>query len=258
MDNPSSLLLDNGDHLAYHHRPGSSPGVLFCPGFNSDMCGNKALALDGWCEERGIQFTRFDYSGHGASSGSLEEGTISRWRDDALAVLDAITEGAQVIVGSSMGGWIMLLAALARPDRIAGLVGIAAAPDFTERMREQRLDAQQLSQLAATGFCDMPNSYDDGEPYRISQSLLDDGRRHLLLSQPIPLSMPVRLIHGQCDADVPWQHSLRIAEQLRGTDVEIQLVKSGDHRMSEPQDLERLLRMVAELRQRIAAECLPL
>ena len=251
MDKPAKLQLDDGSFLAYHHCPGVTPGVLFFPGFNSDMCGNKALALEAWCEAQGIQFTRFDYFGHGASSGSLEEGSIGRWRDDALAVLEAITEGPQLLVGSSMGGWIMLLAALARPERIAGLVGIAAAPDFTERLREQRLDAQQLAQLAAAGFCDMPNCYDDGEPYRISQYLLDESRQHGLLSAEIPLTVPARLIHGQCDEDVPWQHALRIAEQLQGPDVEIQLVKSGDHRMSEPQHLARLLRTVAELRQSI-------
>ena len=251
MDKPRKLQLDNGSSLAYHHRQGATPGVLFFPGFNSNMCGNKALALDAWSEEHGIQFTRFDYSGHGASSGSLEEGSIGRWRDDALTVLHAITEGPQLLVGSSMGGWIMLLAALARPERVVGLVGIAAAPDFTERLREQRLQPQQLTQLAATGFCAMPNRYDDGEPYRISQYLLDESRHHVLLNDEIPLTVPVRLIHGQCDEDVPWQQALRIAEQLQSVDVEIQLVKSGDHRMSEPQDIKRLLHTIGELRQSI-------
>jgi pimeloyl-ACP methyl ester carboxylesterase len=251
LDKPRKLQLDNGSSLAYHHRQGATPGVLFFPGFNSNMCGNKALALDAWSEEHGIQFTRFDYFGHGASSGSLEEGSIGRWRDDALTVLHAITEGPQLLVGSSMGGWIMLLAALARPERVVGLVGIAAAPDFTERLREQRLQPQQLTQLAATGFCDMPNRYDDGEPYRISQYLLDESRQHLLLNDKISLTVPARLIHGQRDEDVPWQHALRIAEQLQSVNVEIQLVKSGDHRMSEPQDIKRLLHTIGELRQSI-------
>jgi pimeloyl-ACP methyl ester carboxylesterase len=245
------MQLDNGSFLAYHHRQGATPGVLFFPGFNSNMCGNKALALDAWSEEQGIQFTRFDYFGHGASSGSLEEGSIGRWREDALTVLHAITEGPQLLVGSSMGGWIMLLAALARPERVVGLVGIAAAPDFTERLREQRLQAQQLAQLAATGFCDMPNRYDDGEPYRISQYLLDESRQHLLLNDKISLTVPARLIHGQRDEDVPWQDALRIAEQLQSVNVEIQLVKSGDHRMSQPQDIKRLLHTIGKLRQSI-------
>jgi len=239
--NPNKFLdLPDGTELAYQHNAGESPGILFCPGFNSDMQGNKAVALDAWCRERGQQFTRFDYFGHGASSGKVEEGGIGRWRDDAVAVLDEITTGPQIVVGSSMGGWIMLLVALARPQRIAALLGIAAAPDFTERMREQGLDKTQLQQLADTGYCDMPNEFDDGQPYRISRRLLEEGADHLLLDREIPVDIPVRLIHGQCDEDVPWQLSMRIAEQLRSSDVELQLVKSGDHRLSEAADLRRL------------------
>ena len=245
----SELTLADGTSLAYNHLPGTDPGILFCPGFNSDMQGNKALALEAWCRERGIQFTRFDYFGHGDSDGSVEEGTIGRWRDDTLAILDTVTSGSQLVVGSSMGGWIMLLAALARPERIAGLVGIAAAPDFTRRLREQRLDEQQRRQLEQTGYCEMPNDYD--EPYRISRRLLQEGDEHLLLENDIALDLPVRLLHGQLDADVPWEHALTIANRLRGDDVEVQLVKSGDHRLSEPTDLQRLINTVAVLHEQL-------
>ncbi len=252
MTYSDSLELPDGTQLAFEHRAGVGPGILFCSGFNSNMQGNKALALEAWCRSRGQQFTRFDYFGHGESSGVLEEGCIGRWRDDALAVLDEVTCGPQLVVGSSMGGWIMLLVALARPERLVGLVGIAAAPDFTERMRAGRLGTGQLRQLAETGYCDMPNSYDDGQSYRISQRLLDEGRDHLLLQRQIPIDVPVRLVHGQRDEDVPWQHSLTIAEKLRSADVEVQLLKSGDHRLSEPDQLQALLVTVEQLLSRVS------
>ena len=238
--------------LAYHHHLGESPGILFCPGFNSDMQGGKALALEAWCRERGVQFTRFDYYGHGESHGKVEQGTIGRWRDDALVILDEVTKGPQILVGSSMGGWIMLLAALARPQRVIGLVGIAAAPDFTRRLREQRQDETQLRQLEETGYCEMPSAY--GDPYRISREMLEEGESHLLLQDDIPIDLPVRLIHGQRDADVPWETSLTIARQLHSEDVEVQLVKVGDHRLSEPRDLLRLLGTVGRLRARLGGE----
>lgn len=247
MDSIQYLELADGSRLAYRHLPGSGPGILFCPGFNSDMQGNKALALDAWCRAQGRQFTRFDYSCHGQSSGRLEEGTIGRWRDDTLAILDRVATGPQLVVGSSMGGWIMLLLALERPQRLVGLVGIAAAPDFTEALANHGLDDTQRQQLADSGYCDLPNCYDDGEPYRISQQLLEEGRQHLLLDREIDIDLPVRLIQGQRDEDVPWQHALRIAARLRSDDVEVQLLKSGDHRLSEPTDLARLLTAVDTL-----------
>lgn len=252
MNSTNYLTRPDGTRIAYQHVPGESPGIMFCAGFNSDMQGAKAQALDAWCRERGRQFTRFDYFGHGQSSGKVEEGCIGRWRDDALVVLDEVATGLQLIVGSSMGGWIMLLAAIARPERMAALVGIAAAPDFTERMWDQRLDARQLQALEDTGYCDMPNDYDDGQPYRISRHLLEEGRDHLLLDSEIPIDVPVRLIHGQCDEDVPWQHSLATAQQLRSTDVELQLVKSGDHRLSGPGDIKRLHDSLERLLQQLS------
>lgn len=243
------LARQDGARLAYHHSPGNTPGILFCPGFNSNMQGGKALALEAWCRGENIQFTRFDYFGHGESEGVFEEGTIGRWRDDTVAILDEITSGPQLIVGSSMGGWIMLLAALSRPNRVAGLVGVAAAPDFTRRMREQRLDEKQQRQLQGTGYCDMPNDYD--EPYRISRQLLEEGDDHLLLDGYIDIDVPVRLIHGQGDEDVPWEISLTIARQLRINDVEVQLVKGGDHRLSGESDLQRLVATVSHLRDQL-------
>ena len=243
------LATQDGTRLAYHHSPGNTPGILFCPGFNSDMQGGKALALESWCREHGVQFTRFDYFGHGESDGVFEQGTIGRWRDDTLAILDEICSGPQLIVGSSMGGWIMLLAALARPGRVAGLVGIAAAPDFTRRLREQRLDDGQRRQLQDSGYCDMPNDYD--QPYRINRQLLQEGDEHLLLNSGIDIDVPVRLIHGQNDEDVPWEISLTIARQLRDSDVEVQLVKNGDHRLSGDSDLQRLVATVSRLRDQL-------
>lgn len=241
------LTLADNTRLAYSHQEGLAPGILFCAGFNSNMQGDKAQCLEAWCAEQGRQYTRFDYSGHGESSGLFEEGTIGQWRDDALAILDRVTAGPQVIVGSSMGGWIMLLVTLLRPERVAGLVGIATAPDFTEALREKGLSQAQLQQLAETGFCNIPNCYDDGQPYRISQHLLDEGREHLLLYGELAIDTPVRLIQGQLDDDVPWQHALEVASRLRSTDVELQLVKSGDHRLSSPADLARMIRTIDTL-----------
>lgn len=246
MERPQFLSLPDGSQLAYRHREGSGPGILFCAGFNSDMQGNKAVALDAWCREQGRQFTRFDYFGHGLSSGAVEDGSIGRWRDDTLAVLDVITSGPQLLVGSSMGGWIMLLVALQRPARLCGLLGLAAAPDFTVRLGNS-LSAQQRQQLDITGYADLPNCYDDGQPYRIGRHMLEEGAAHLVLEREIPLQLPVRLIHGQRDEDVPWQISLTLAERLHSEDVEVQLVKNGDHRLSEPADLQRLVHTLEQL-----------
>ncbi|WNK00055.1 alpha/beta hydrolase [Thalassospiraceae bacterium LMO-JJ14] len=244
---PEILTREDGSMIAYRHTAGKSPGVMFLTGFKSDMQGGKAIALEKFCISRGHAFTRFDYFGHGESSGAFEDGTIGRWADDAVHVLDNVAEGPQILVGSSMGGWIMLLCALERPDRVAGLVGIAAAPDFTRDLIPPALTPDQLSQMDRQGYCDIPNCYDDQEPYRIRKSLLDEGDNHLLLNREIDLDMPVRLIHGIEDADVPWQTALKIMQQIKSADVEIQFVKAGDHRLSEPQDLDRLTRTVATL-----------
>jgi pimeloyl-ACP methyl ester carboxylesterase len=246
MNGAEFLTLSDGSSLAYRHVSGREPGILFCSGFNSNMQGTKALALEQWCRDQGRQFTRFDYFGHGDSSGVLEQGCIGRWRDDGLAILDSVTTGPQLVVGSSMGGWIMLLLAIARPQRVYALVGLAAAPDFTRRL-EASLTGEQRHQLADNGYADLPNCYDDGEPYRIGRHLIEEGAVHLLLGAQIPIDLKVRLIQGQRDEDVPWELALSLAEKLRSTDVEVQLVKEGDHRLSEPEDLRRLLVTVEQL-----------
>jgi pimeloyl-ACP methyl ester carboxylesterase len=188
---------------------------------------------------------RFDYSGHGASGGRFEDGTIGRWTQDALLMIDRLSSGPLLLVGSSMGGWIALLAALARSDRIAGLIGIAAAPDFTETLMWQAMTFEERATLQRDGVLHVPSQY--GEPYPITRALIEDGRDHLLLTGPIALDRPVRLLHGQGDPDVPWETSLRIAERLTGSDVQVILVKDGDHRLSRPQDLELLRRTLDAL-----------
>ena len=204
----SILQRSDGETVAYEHVPGSEPGIMFLSGFNSNMQGDKALFLDAWCRERNRQYTRLDYQGHGQSSGAFEEGTIGRWIEDALAVLDEVTTGPQLLVGSSMGGWVMLQMALARPERVIGLVGIAPAPDFTRALADGGLSPEQMLQLELGGFCDIENCYDDGEPYRISRELLEEGDRHCLLeADSIAIKLPVRLLHGQCDEDVPWERA---------------------------------------------------
>ena len=239
--------LDRGDgvELAWARRGGTDPTVVFLPGFRSDMTGDKATALAAFCAERGQAMLRFDYSGHGVSGGRFEDGTIGRWTDDALAVIDRLTEGPLVLVGSSMGGWIALLAALARPDRVAALIGIAAAPDFTETLMWQAMSFEQRATLMRDGVLPRPSEY--GEPYPITRALIEDGRNRLLLHASIALDCPVRLLHGQDDPDVPWEMALRIAEQLTSQDVQVILVKDGDHRLSRPQDLALLRRTLAPL-----------
>jgi pimeloyl-ACP methyl ester carboxylesterase len=245
--------LDRGDgvKLAWARLEGRSPTVVFLPGFRSDMTGDKATALAAFCAERGQAMIRFDYSGHGSSSGSFQDGTIGHWTEDALAVIDRLSGGKLVLVGSSMGGWVTLLAACARPDRVAVLIGIAAAPDFTETLMWEAMTFEERAALMRDGVLDVPSQY--GEPYPITRALIEDGRKRLLLNGPIAIDCPVRLLHGQQDADVPWETALRIAEQLTSQDVEIVLVKDGDHRLSRPHDLELLCRTLGPL----LGECSP-
>jgi pimeloyl-ACP methyl ester carboxylesterase len=244
---PRILECGDGRTIAYHRLAGKSPTVVFLTGFKSDMTGGKALALEEFCRERGQAFLRFDYTGHGQSSGVFEEGTIGQWADDAVTALDELTEGDLVLVGSSMGGWIMLLAALARKPRIRGLIGIAAAPDFTRDLLWDVFTDDQKQAMERDGYVELPNCYDDQEPYRICKPLIDDGWDQLLLDKPIGLDIPVRLIHGLKDDDVPWKTSLRIQEQLTSNDVEVTLVKDGGHRLSEDHDLDRLTRTLDAL-----------
>lgn len=210
------------------------------------MTGGKALALEQWCLDTGRQFTRFDYQGHGASSGRFEEGTIGEWKDDALAVLDSVATGPQVVVGSSMGGWIAFLLAVARPERIAGLVGIAPAVDFTQALLWPRLTDDARRQIEEEGVWYRPSEYDP-EPYPITKTLIEEGRNNLLMPGPIAFEGPVRLIHGMLDEAVPWEHSLKIADAVTSTDVEISFVKDGEHRLSRDHDLARLIAAVQEV-----------
>ena len=245
-----TLNLHDGATIAYCTSAGKSPGVLFLGGFGSDMTGTKAGALELACRKAGRAYARFDYFGHGASSGRFEHGTIGRWTEDAVAVLDGVCEGPQVLVGSSMGGWIMILAALTRPERVAGLMGIAAAPDFTEDLMWASFGAEARAALEEHGVWREPSAYGEA-PLAITRALIDEGRQHLVLRGPIPLDCPVRLIHGMADAEVPWAVSLRLAESLASTDVALSLVGGGDHRLSTPPDLERMCRTLDALCARI-------
>ncbi len=241
--------LNRGDgvELAFAKAEGRGPTVVFLPGYRSDMTGDKATALALFCADRGHAMLRFDYSGHGSSGGRFEDGTIGIWTADAITAIDRLTEGPLVLVGSSMGGWIALLCALARRERVAALVGIAAAPDFTEVLMWQALNFEQRARVMEHGIIHVPNRYGEGDPTPITRALIEDGRNHLLLSAPIPLQCPVRLLQGQADSDVPWEMALRIAEQVESPDVRVTLVKDGDHRLSRPQDLALLCRVLGDL-----------
>ncbi|HEY1796760.1 MAG TPA: alpha/beta hydrolase [Stellaceae bacterium] len=240
------LPRPDGATIAYQAAEGAAPGIVFLSGFRSDMTGTKALFLDDYCRQRGRAYVRFDYFGHGVSSGGFLDGTIGRWADDAIAVIDSLTTGPQILVGSSMGGWIMLLAARARPDRVHALVGIAAAPDFTEDSLWPRLDEIRQRELMRVGRVTLPSEYDPAG-YTFTRALIEDGRANLVLRSPLPIARPVRLLHGMRDASVPWQRSLAIAEHIGGDDVRVALVKDGDHRLSRDEDLALLGRTLDEL-----------
>lgn len=237
--------MDRGDgvRLAFARQPGYGPTFVWLSGFRSDMGGSKAEALADWTKRSGRGFLRLDYSGHGWSEGAFEDGVISRWRDDALAVIDAQSEGPLVLIGSSMGGWIALLLAKARPERVHGLILIAPAPDFTLDMWEE-LPPEARAQIEAQGRWDMPSEYGP-EPTPITKALIEDGKRNLVLDKPVPFAGPVRILQGMQDPDVPWRHALRVTEALESADVAVTLVKDGDHRLSRPQDIERLLATAA-------------
>jgi pimeloyl-ACP methyl ester carboxylesterase len=245
MNPPQFLARDDGERIAYRRLPGKEPGIVFLGGFMSDMTGTKATALEAFCKARGQAFLRFDYFGHGASTGAFRDGTIGRWRDDALAVIDRLTEGKQILVGSSMGGWIMLLAALARPERVAALVGIAPAPDFTEGLLWPSFTPEEQRRLLAEGAITVPSQYDP-RGYTVTRRLIEEGRDHLLLARTVKIASPVRLLHGMKDEDVPWETSLRLAERLASEDVRVTLVKNGDHRLSTEADLALLQRTLEE------------
>ncbi|MEQ8193071.1 MAG: alpha/beta hydrolase [Rhodospirillales bacterium] len=247
------IAREDGASIAYHRLAGRAPGVMFLAGFKSDMTGVKAMGVENFCRRRGRAFLRFDYFGHGESSGNFDEGTIGRWAGDAIFAIDNLIDGPLVLVGSSMGGWLMLLTALARPERIAGLIGIAAAPDFTQGLIEDALTPEQKDVIKRDGVVTVANEYDPNDPFVIRQSFIDEGRNHLLLGDTIPLDCPVRLLHGLNDREVPFATALRLAEKLRTDDVEITLVKNGDHRLSTPADIERLSATLERLLGRLDA-----
>jgi pimeloyl-ACP methyl ester carboxylesterase len=246
-NNLRKLLRDDGETLAYLERSGQEgAGVLWLGGFKSEMTGIKAACLDRWAERTNTRFVRFDYFGHGQSSGAFESGTVTRWRDDALAILDRVTHRPQVLVGSSMGAWIAVLAALARPERVAGLVLIAPAVDFTEALIWQRAPEDIRHAIMEYGVWHRPSAYDPA-PYPITRTLIEDGRKHLLLNADIAVTCPVRILQGMADPDVPWSHAVRLAERLQSNDLVITIVKDADHRLSDGANLARLTSMIEEL-----------
>ncbi len=245
------LERDNKPKLAYRFLPAGEnttnlPTVMFCGGFRSDMEGTKAIALEQACRDRGQGYLRFDYSGHGLSEGRFEDGTIGSWTEDALAIFDEIIKGPVLLVGSSMGGWISLLMAQKRPERVKGLVGIAAAPDFTREFSNMDLNETQKTQMKQDGYFLLPNDY--GDPYMITRALLEDGEKHCLLDNDIPLSsVPIRLVQGMKDPAVPWQMAHRIKNAVPSGDVEVFLVESGDHSLSRPEDIDLIAQQISAL-----------
>jgi pimeloyl-ACP methyl ester carboxylesterase len=241
-----SLERPDGSRLAWRAVDGAAPAVVWLGGFKSDMTGTKAQALAEWAWSQGRAFIRFDYFGHGASSGDFRDGTVTRWRDDALAVIDQLTKDELVLVGSSMGGWIACLAAMARPERVKALVLVAPAPDFTEKLMTPQIPPEGRRDLDQAGVWLRPSDY--GEPYPITRELLEDGARWSILGgEPVPIEIPVRILQGAEDPDVPWTHALELAQALKSPDVVFGLIKDGDHRLSRPQDLERLVAAVNEM-----------
>jgi len=243
---PKFINSEDDRKIAYHKSDGRAPTVIFCGGYMSDMEGTKATYLEETCGELGLSYIRFDYSGHGSSSEEFIDGTISSWRGDALAVVDQLTEGPIIIVGSSMGGWIGLLVCLARKKRIHAFIGIAAAPDFTRELMWDRYSPEIREVLKRDGVYLEPSNYSE-EPYKVSHSLIQDGENHILLNGPIDLSCPVRLFHGLKDGDVPSETSARIASKLVSDDVIISYNKDGDHSLSSTSDLRRLKQALIEL-----------
>jgi pimeloyl-ACP methyl ester carboxylesterase len=236
--------------IAVRARGGDAPGLFWLGGFNSDMRGTKALALDTCAADHGRACVRFDYSGHGESGGRFVEGTIGRWLEEAVAVFAEFCQGPQVVIGSSMGGWIALLLARELRNRqigasLAGLVLIAPAPDFTEELMWKGFSAEAQREIEEKGVWHRPSDY--GEPYPITKKLIEDGRNHLILGAAIDVGCPVRILQGVQDPDVPWQHAMRITHRLPAEDVVLTLIQDGDHRLSRPQDIARMLAAVAEM-----------
>ena len=245
MDAPSFLTCEDGERLAYRKLEGEGPTVVWLGGFHSDMDGTKAVALNDWARKTDRAYLRFDYFGHGQSSGAFEDGTIGRWRADALAAVDQLTDGPLLLVGSSMGGWLACLAALARPERVKAMVLIAPAADFTDKLMEPSLTDEARAALKQDGYWTRPSGYGDGDV--IKARLLEEGRAWSILPGPVNITCPVRIVQGGGDPDVPWRHALALAEAIASPDVVFTLVKDGDHRLSRPEDLRRMVRAVEDL-----------
>lgn len=245
MAQPDCMDTRQGRRLAYHFTPGASPTVVFLGGLKSDMQGTKAVHLEDWALARGRAFLRFDYSGHGESSGRFEDGCISDWAEDAEALLSAVTEGPLVLVGSSMGGWVALLMAREMPERIAGLVTIAAAPDFTEDSMWAGFSDAQRAEMATAGQVALPSDY--GEPYIITRRMIEDGRTRLVLRDPLALPFPTRFLQGTVDVDVDVSVALRLLEHGEGPDMRLTLVDGADHRFSDAACLTLIERSVEEV-----------
>jgi len=244
------LDTPQGRRLAYRYaHPATQPTFVWLSGFMSDMSGTKVLELEAWAKSEGYRFLASDYSGHGLSDGDFKDGTISAWREDALAAIEALTSGPLVLVGSSMGGWMALLSALALPERVSALVLIAPAPDFTDKLMWPEFSEAQKAEIMETGLTLKPSDY--GEPYPITRKLIEDGRNWSLLDAPVAFDGPVRILQGQQAADVPWQHAHRLVDTMNTDDLVFSLIKDGDHRLSRPQDIARLLYTCGELGVRI-------
>ena len=242
--------------IAVRARAGASPGLIWLGGFNSDMKGTKALALDAWAAGHGRACVRFDYSGHGESGGAFIDGTIGRWLEESVAVFEQFCRGPQVVIGSSMGGWMALLlareiarnpASPASPATLAGLVLIAPAPDFTEQLMWTGFTPEIRQEIQTRGVWMRPSPYGDGAPYPITRALIEEGRNHLLLGSAIEVGCPVRILQGAQDPDVPWQHAFALAHRLPHEDVVLTMIQDGDHRLSRPQDIARMIAAVAEV-----------
>jgi pimeloyl-ACP methyl ester carboxylesterase len=252
--NPGFIEVGNANEtrrIAVRARAGGSPGLFWLGGFKSDMQGTKALALDAWAETQNRACVRFDYSGHGESGGDFVDGTIGRWLEESVAVFEHFCDGPQVVIGSSMGGWMALLLAreiAARPASrasLAGLVLIAPAPDFTEELMWKGFSPKVRQEIETTGMWLRPSEY--GDPYPITRNLIEEGRKHLLLGSAIEVGCPVRILQGAQDPDVPWRHAFALAHRLPADDVVLTMIQDGDHRLSRPQDIARIIAAVAEM-----------
>ena len=241
-----NFVSPQGRRLAYRYAaPRTDLTFVWLSGFKSDMTGTKVTVLEGWAKQAGHGFLAFDYSGHGVSGGAFEDGTISAWREDALAAIEGLTSGKLILVGSSMGGWMALLSALALKARVAGMVLIAPAPDFTHKLMWPEFSAAQQAEIMQQGMTLRPSDY--GDPYPITRTLIEDGKQWALLDEAIDLTCPIRILQGQQDPDVPWAHAFKLVDALVSEDVVFSLIKDGDHRLSRDQDIARLLATCGEL-----------